>query len=214
LPSTTETDRLRIMWSAFSSDGPPDDEFWRRMSAPDNEIPVAVPLNVVLARTDDVAIALLGLQVYTTGLEFDLACRVRSGLRGRDLSELVFEHGRRTEGRLLLGVGFADGRRISNVEGRGPESDVVFHPGGGGGGDRSVDQSWWMSPLPPDGPLTFVVDCAALGVTETSTVIDGSLIARAAAGVVTLWPWNPPDHGDHGPPPPPDLPAGSWFGGT
>jgi hypothetical protein len=205
------------MWSSFGSEGP-DDEVSRRMSAPDNEIPVAVPLNVLLARTDDVAVALLGLQAYSTGLTADLAVRVRNGLHGRGLSELVFDHGPIMAGRLLLGVQFADGRRASNVPNPGAapdpwprsENDVVFHPGGGGGSDRSVDQSWWLSPLPPEGPLTFVISCGALGIPETSTVVDTGPIRRAASDVVTLWPWTRPDYGDR-PPPPPDVPEGSWF---
>ena len=56
-----------------------------------------------------------------------------------------------------------------------------------------------------------MLSCAALGIDETSTVVDGALIRRAAADVVTLWPWRRPDR-DRPPPSAPDLPAGSWFG--
>jgi hypothetical protein len=210
------------MWSSrFSSHDDPDPELIRRMSAPENEIPVAVPLNVVVARTDEVAVALLGLQVFTTGLSFDLALRKRSGRNGRELNEVLFDHGPHRPGGLMLGIELADGRRQSNVPGPGAghdpwprsDTDIVFHSGGGGGGDRAVDQSWWLSPLPPEGPLTLVVRCDALGIGETTTVIDATPISRAAAGVVTLWPWTPPDQGEYEPPPPPDLPPGSWFAG-
>lgn len=202
------------MWSAYAPDGEPDPDVLRRMSEPENEVPVAVPLNTVLARTDDAAIALTGLQVYSTGVSFQLAVRVRFPLEPahRGLSELVFDHGFPTADRLLLGVELADGRTASNVMGRPGRGDVVFHPGGGGGGQLSVDQSWWLSPLPPDGPLRLVISCAALGLPESSTVLDGSLIRRAAADVLTLWPWSAPDH-DRPPPPAPDLPADSWFAG-
>lgn len=210
------------MWSStFSASDGPDEEFIRRMSAPDNEIPVAVPLNVVLARTDDIALALLGLQVYTTGLSFDLALRARSGPDARALNEILFDHGPLTAGGFMLGVELADGRRQSNVPG--PDSgddprprsdtDIVLHPGGGGGGDRAVDQSWWLSPLPPEGPVTFVVRCGALGIEETATVVDATVIGRAAVDVVTLWPWTPPDYGERRPPRPPDVPGNSWFAG-
>jgi hypothetical protein len=70
------------MWTRSGGDGP-DEERYRRMSAPDNELPVALPLNTVLARTGDVAVALLGLQVHTTGLAFDLAVRVRPAAASR-----------------------------------------------------------------------------------------------------------------------------------
>jgi len=113
------------MWSSGGWSGDePDPEFFRRLSPPENEIPVAVPLNAVLGRTEDAAIALTGLQVYTTGVSFDLAVRVRSWPDDdhRGLSELV------------------------------------FHPAGGGGGQLSVDQSPWLSPVPPEGSVRF--DCS------------------------------------------------------
>src|SRR6478672_8432923 len=155
LPRGIRSETLPTMWSTgFGSHEPPDEEFFRRMSRPDNEIPVALPLNALLTRTDDVAVALVGLQVYTTGLAFQLAVRTRrwSDRDGRGLHEMVFGHGRGAGG-VLLGLEFADGRRVSNIHGFGPPdgSGIVFHPGGGGGDDRSVDQEWWLSPLPPEG---------------------------------------------------------------
>jgi hypothetical protein len=213
LSEFTGTDRLRIMWSVSPSERGPDDEFYRRMLLPDNEIPVALPLHVVLVRTADVAIVLLGLDVYTTGLRFDVAVRIREPVEGRDLSESVFMMGPATEGLFRLGVEYADGRRTA-IEGRaGSPDDVAIRAGAGSSSERSTDQSWWIHPLPPDGPLTFVVNCGALDIAETSTVIDGAPIAQAAASVVTLWPWSPPDFSDPGPPPPPEIPAGSWFAG-
>ena len=201
------------MWSSLFSAGDEENEdVVRRMSAPDNEIPVALPINAVVARTDEVAFALLGLQVYSTGVSFDLAVRARTGTENNELNEIVFEHGPPRAGRMMLGVELADGRRASNVHAGHAGGDVVFHGGGGGGGNRSVDQSWWLSPLPPEGPLTFVVRCGALGIEETRTVLDGAQINRAAADVVVLWPWQPPTaHWSERPPPPPDVPDDSWF---
>ena len=204
------------MWTAYGHDGEDPEEFHRRMSAPENEIPVALAVNVLLARSEDAAVALVGPQVYTTGVSFTLIVRARPSselARTRGLNELIWQHGPEA-GRFLLGIELADGRRAGGTRmGRG-ESDVVFHPGGGSGGEASVEQSWWLSPLPPEGPLTFVVRCPDLGIAETATELDGSAIRRAADDVVTLWPWSPPDRGERPPPPPPDLPAGSWFSGS
>jgi hypothetical protein len=212
----SETDRLRNMDSTtLGPDGRPTDEFLRLMGPPANQIPAAVPVNVVLHRSDDLAIALLALQVYSTGLNFDLVVRTRTSAVRESLTDLLFERPRRTtEGRFLLGVELADGRRLSNVEPHGPESGAVLEARGGGGGERSARQSWWLAPLPPEGPVTFVLRCDALGVAETSTVVDGDVIRRAVADVVTLWPWGRPALMDDIPAPlPPDLPAGSWFSG-
>lgn len=203
------------MWSPVgTSEEPPDEEYFRRMGAPENELAVAVPVNTVLARTGDVAIALQRLSVYTTGVSFDLVVRRRPDVAragGRDLNELVWGHGPEG-GRFLLGVEFADGRRPSNLGDRiGPEDGIVFTQGGGSGGMASVDQAWWLHPLPPDGPLRFVVRCPELGIDELSTVLDGAEIRAAARGVVVLWPWAPPDSGPPERAAPPDLPDDSWF---
>jgi hypothetical protein len=208
------------MWASYGTpeDGP-DEEFFRRMSAPENEIPVAVPLNTVLARTDDVAVALQRLSVYTTGVSFDLVVRLRPDAAragGRDLNEMLWGHGPAPDqGRFLMGVEFADGRRASNVSGRHgpvPGDEIVFTQGGGSGGMASVEQSWWLYPLPPQGPLRFVLRCPELGIDETSVVLDGAAIRAAADAVVVLWPWTPPPgSGPPEPPAPPDLPADSWF---
>ena len=205
------------MWSVpFTSDDGPDEEFYRRMSAPENEIPVALPQNLLLARTDDAAVALVGLQTYTTGVSFTLVVRVRPSaqqLAGRSLNDLVWEHGPGS-GRLMLGLELSDGRRVSTLRRPGAPEDVVFTSGGGSGGEASVEQSWWLSPLPPEGPLRFVVRLAELGIEETSVVLDGTAIRRAAEDVVTLWPWAPPPEHRHAEPPrPPDVPSDSWFAG-
>ena len=201
------------MWSAYG-DGPDEDEF-RRMSAPENELPVALPMNRLLARTDDLGIGLVGLQVYSTGLTFELAVRIRPSAagddRGRSLQELFWDHSPHRATRFLLGLEFGDGRRVTNL--RADADGIVFHQGGGGGGDTAIDQSWWLSPLPPPGPLRIVVRCDPLGVPETVTELDGSAVRAAAADVVELWPWEPPSAFRTPPPPaPPDVPPGSWFG--
>ena len=40
----------------------------------------------------------------------------------------------------------------------------------------------WVHPLPPDGPVTFVVSWLEQGVAETAVELDGAAI-REAAGV-------------------------------
>jgi hypothetical protein len=192
------------------------------MSAPDNEIPVAVPLNAVLARTEDVVLALLGLRVHTTGLAFDLAARVRPEAAGRvQLDDVLWGHRHGAGQAFLFGVEFSDGRRASTAvprtgvpaPGLASGGDVVLSQGGGSGGPTSVDQSWWLAPLPPEGPLRFVVRCEPLGITETSVELDGAVIRRAADGVIQLWPWAPPPEEQPPVPPLPDLPPDSWFAG-
>jgi hypothetical protein len=203
-----------MQFMGFPDDGA-DEEFLRRMSAPENEIPVAVPMNSVLVRTDHAALALLGLQVFTTGLSFELALRCRPSLLdvlGHDIGELLWGS-RGGPGQLLLGVEFADGRRASSLGGQ-EEADVWLNSAGASSGTLSAEQSWWLHPLPAEGPLRLIVRCDPLGMDETSTEIDGEAIRRAAADVVTLWPWVSPERAVRPPgPAAPDLPEGSWFRG-
>lgn len=201
------------MWGTGWSDEEPDDAALRRRSEPQNELPVALPQNVLLARTDDTVVALLGMHVYSTGLAFDLAVRVRPGsLSGTELHDVLW---RESPGAppLLLGLELADGTRVHNAAAdSGWGGDVVFTQRGGTGSEHSVDHAWWLSPLPPAGPLTVVVWCPELGLPETSSVLDGTAIRAAADGVVELWPWEPPRRPDPDRPRAPlEIPDDSWF---
>jgi hypothetical protein len=203
------------MWLTGAGGNGPDEEFFRRMGAPDNEIPVLLPVSALLARTDDVALALLGVHVYTTGLTFGLSLRVHPDAVARLGARTVWPHHRMWHDDLLVGVELVDGRRAT-AGGFGPlglpDQDVVLHQAGGGGGDTAYDQSYWLNPLPPEGPVRVVVRCGELGIEDISTELDGAAIRAAAEQVVELWPWAPPRH-DEPEPPPPDVPPGSWFAG-
>lgn len=200
------------MWSHAFSDGEPDPEFVRRMNKPENEVPVALPMNRLLSRTPDLAIALVGLQAYTTGVAFELVARAR-GLEDpaadNRLGSIFWGHAGAPS--FLLGVEFADGRRASSLPFPGRSGDIVFHQGGGSGGETAVDQQWWLSPLPPEGPLLVVARCPEIGLDETVLELDGAAIRRAGESAIVLWPYEPPVDRDPGPPPPPDVPSDSWF---
>lgn len=203
------------MWAAMGDGDGPGEEFLRRAHAPENEIPVALPTTVVVARTDDVAVALFGLQVSTTGVAFTLVVRVRPSsplAAAHALDGLIWQH-RPGGGQFLLGVELSDGRRASSRPLPRRDGGLVFHPGSGSSGEASVEQSWWLSPLPPDGSLRFVVRCPELGIEEAATELDASAIRRAADQVVTLWPWERPPEDRYVEPPTPEVPPESWFAG-
>jgi hypothetical protein len=197
--------------------------FARRMNPPENEIPVAVPISTLLARTDDIAIALIDVQAHTVGLRFDLAVRLRHEPRGsmRHKSYAMLNHyagGEDADQQFLLGVEFADGRTVTNFGHPGfgatpPDEDPEkpsLSPMGGGGGGRSYDQSYWLTPLPPAGPLVVVCAWSAFDLPESRTVVDGAAIAEAGSRAVVLWPWSPPEE-EPFEPPTPRVPEGGWF---
>jgi hypothetical protein len=47
---------------------------------------------------------------------------------------------------------------------------------------------YWIWPLPPAGPVTFVCQWPALGIPESRADVDAELILDAAARAVQLWP--------------------------
>ena len=72
-------------------------------------------------------------------------------------------------------------------------------PGSSGGNDRRYDSNFWVHPLPPDGPVTFVAAWPEHGVAETRAELDAAAIHAAVARAVTLWPEEPYSYPSRGP---------------
>jgi hypothetical protein len=159
----------------------------------------------VLFRSGDLAIAVLGLVVFSNGLELQVVMRRRQlpaepdpmhfhmrsrHARGGELPPEVFR----------FGVEYADGRKATNLGNPFPVGDeqptgpVLMERGGGGGG-RSWSFGYWLWPLPPPGPLRVVIEWPAEGVPLTDIELDGAVLAAAAAEVDVLWPGSEPSGG-------------------
>ena len=212
-----------------SSGEPPTPEqleqWHRRTSPPENEFPASLGLSTLLGRTDEAAVGISQVDAYSTGFRFTLSVRLRrprAELTHGGLYMLVGSHFRpgveiRTEDRLLLGIEYPDGRRASTLEdGRamGPAAldagtGLMFVQHGGGGDERSVDQTFWVSPLPPEGPVTVVLAWLGFGIPESRTVLDGGAIRAAADRSHLLWPPQPALEPQR--PPTPPRPSSGWF---
>jgi hypothetical protein len=201
-------------------------EQWRRwMSAPENEIPASLGLTVLLGRTDDAAVGITAIEAFSTGFRFTLAVRLRQlppELAHGGLFNLISSHihpGTEIplERRLLLGIEYADGRRASTLNqmrmpGPGAVADgeqLVLVQQGGGGGQHSVDQTYWVAPLPPDGPVVVVLAWPGFAIAESRTVLHGAAIRAAAASSHLLWPPQPVRKPPE--PPSPPRPSTGWF---
>ena len=196
----------------------------RRISAPDNEAPVAVAVSTVLARSPDAAVLLTSAVAYSTGTEFQLSIRTRPNgdRRTTPLFQLLHGHGLEEADpnqAFLLGVQFADGRRAMTGSRHGMpprndqsgEDEVVLAIGSSSGSDNTYDLNLWMSPLPPAGPVTLVCRWPELDINETTLTLDGAAIAAAGHAATELW---PPEIAEPAPEPPaPGLPDGGWFAG-
>lgn len=128
-----------------------------------------------------------------TVLEFRLTALAGHRSPGHGLGGALFGHGEQHD-QLLLGVEYADGRTGSNLSGFRVGLDLqldpstpILMPGGGGGGERSADVSYYLSPLPPPGPLRIITAWPSRGVAETVTEVPAGPLIEAATRVRVLW---------------------------
>jgi len=170
----------------------------------DAVIPASVPAEVVLIRTEQVAVAVGSVRAYPNGFEFTLQIRLRREAESSWAGHSdPFERHRPRRGtqlnddQLRLGILYADGRRAATtgVHYRPPDDDddgrLVLQQGGGGGSSCSQDWDFWIHPLPPDGPVILVGSWGEHGIAESRAELDGAAIRAAAGRAVTLWPEEP-----------------------
>ncbi|BCY09535.1 hypothetical protein L3i22_046230 [Actinoplanes sp. L3-i22] len=158
-----------------------------------------VAKEIILARGSDAVVAVSGIAAYPNGFAFTLTVVLRQEDRRGELFNQAFHRDFYDEdppspGFLRLGVQFADGAAASNL-GRHPHLDPSADPvgpllmhGSGGGGGRRYETSYWVWPLPPPGPMTFVCEWPAHAIGESRAEVDAELIRDAATRSVSLLP--------------------------
>src|SRR4051794_11567496 len=186
------------------------------MAAPENEVPVGITPVGQLAESETAWIGITALQVYTTGISLTLSIRIRS--EPPDLPYGVFEvlsHGGRykipPEQHLWLGGQYAEGT-MGTKHGPFPserfnQDRVHLLSGAGHGGNRAYDGQYWMAPIPPAGPLTFICTWPLCDIPETRTVVDAAPIREAHSRTCVLWPEEPREPEEPDAPSPPST----WF---
>lgn len=183
------------------ADVPPPDEPVEHRSPPwaemaPNVLPVSVPLDVVLVRTGDWAVWIGGAEVGPEGLQFTLTVQ---GRRTLDVRRMHGFHEPPEEGSRRFGVAFADGRRaIAWGPWAGPGADraapaIHLTPRGGSGSSHRWSQTFWLWPLPPEGPLTFAFAWPEQGLEESVAEVDGAPLRAASRRAIELWPDDRPD---------------------
>lgn len=183
---------------------PPEPEPYARQpwfGPPDNVVGAGVPIELILARTDDLALSLERFAAYPSGFGFSLVTRTRTEEIGWDLDQAFFgrpyqrrtyEEGKIPPQRLRFGIQFADGSKATNLQVSlgGPDEEPagpILMGGGGGGGGRRWDQDYWVWPLPPAGQLAFVCEWPAYGIPFTRVEIEAERIFESAPRAEVLW---------------------------
>jgi len=155
-------------------------------------LPGIVPIELVVAKTDDVAVCLTRIEGYPEGWAFDIVT-----MSQREIDE--YEHfrfdpfhvrGRMRGGEvpdefLRVGLQFSDGSKVTNLSsdsgyGAGPPTRPLLQAGGGGGSGGSWHIHHWAWPLPPEGSLTLVVEWPAQKIPLTRTELDAATVRDAA----------------------------------
>jgi hypothetical protein len=175
--------------------GRPGNSAWRR---PNGVIPGLAPIGLFLIRTDEIAVAVGSVHGYPNGFEFTVHARLRHRqfVWGKSPLDPLADPGtaQEPERALRLGVLYADGRRARTSSYRpipvdeADDEQLVLREVGTGGTDRQWDGQFWIHPLPPDGPVTFVVSWLLYEVAETRAELDSSVVREAAERAVILWP--------------------------
>ncbi len=180
---------------------------------PTNEIPVRVPLDLVLNRTEDLILWMSDVHVYSTGFVFTVCARERVGAAVLDMYGFGYPSWDGSSAPLLVGIEYADGTVTSNLP------CERFSTGLEHNGSASQAGSGWVSyfqhPLPARGPVRIVTAWPWFSVPEQVVEVDGRVLAEAATAVETLWPAipgsEPPTGGSDSRVLPLYLEPGGWF---
>ncbi len=157
------------------------------MGRPAGRLLAGVPLELVLAQSETVAVALSRLAACPDGFEAELATVVvgdddfdppwRPPVRGRRRGAPDEE--------MRFGVRYADGSKAElDAPWRAPGERAqgpVIHPAGGSGGEGEWRQELWFWPLPPRGPIAFALEWKAQGIELQLHEVDAQPLLDAAA---------------------------------
>ncbi|WP_414937272.1 hypothetical protein [Amycolatopsis sp. cmx-11-51] len=158
-------------------------------------VPAILPWSMPLGRAERTIVALRGIEVWPEAVSFQLSVYSRDLLPG-DPGEGLIDHRRVPDyNALLVGVLFPDGRRASSetisVPSASKPDQPVLRAQGLSGTSFHVDHEIFLWPLPPAGPLEFVVQWLDRDIEETHTSLEGTAIRNAAKEAGEIWPGLP-----------------------
>ena len=185
---------------------PPEPEQRERppwVGPPDEELGVVVPVERFLARTDRALVSIRALTAYRDG--FTVAVAIRRKPKPEDFDpRRMHLHGAMfgpfwgedvPDEFVRFGVQFADGSKATNLESpawvdseKVTKTPVMMPRGGGGGSHGAFDMTYWIWPLPPSGPLTFVCEWPSEAIGEQRAELDAGTVLEASGLVESIWP--------------------------
>lgn len=159
---------------------------------PQDEVGVLALSSFLLARTEEVVVAVRGITAYSDGLHLSVVVLFADEQKSEDLSYSMNDYSR-SPGRFRFGCVYADGRSATSGTRDAPVVEAA-------GGDLSVlmllrststgllwNGEYWLHPLPPPGPLVLGCRWPDRGIAETLVEIDPSPLLTAAASSAPVW---------------------------
>ncbi|GGP46993.1 hypothetical protein [Saccharothrix coeruleofusca] len=167
------------------------------LAAPPTEwvLPVTLPWQRVLGEGPHARVVLERLQCWPDGVGLDLLVFLRRSPRDRRGHASIFHHHpdrRPPAGGLRFGVLYADGRRVTNLDGARSDGQPALVSRGGHGGQFHFRHEVYLTPLPPEGAVTLFVAWPDQDIPETAVELDATAIRAAAAQAQEIWPDLPP----------------------
>lgn len=159
---------------------------------PAGVIPVTVPGDVILTRRTGLAVWAGAVAAFPEGFELTVLIQfdVQTGSPPGPIIDTVQLHEA-----AVLSVGFCDGRYRSvtrmglNRPAELSEGPHLTRVDGEADWSRgSVMDRWWVTPLPPPGPVELSVYLDAATEPSGTGQLDGAAIVRAASRAEVLWP--------------------------
>lgn len=178
----------------------PDDPYDIPRAAP--WIAGIVPLELVVARSDEAAVVASRIAAHPDGFELTLNSYIRPSASRRRLRRHhpMWSHDLDPSDPipdtfLRFGLAWPDGGRATNLDRWGrpwhdadaTEPEHSLEEQGGGGSDDEYTEQYWCRPLPTEGELHLVVEWPAYGIPETSAALDAALFTEAAARARPVW---------------------------
>jgi len=164
---------------------------------PSGTLPGVVALELVLAQSGRAAVYVPRLAVYPVGFELDVVTVTHP--EADSIDPLLFAapsaRGARAEERLRLGIAFGEGALTTNVGGAaerigaGEDGPLLVGVAGRdrGGRDGSWRRTFWVSPLPPPGPVRLSVAWPGAEIEPTEERIDAEEVLEAGRRAIVIF---------------------------
>ena len=157
-----------------------------------DEVGVLALGEFVLARTDEVAVALRHVIAHSDGLVLSVVVLFADEQKAEDLAWSLQDFGR-SPGRFRLGCAYADGARATTGQGDSPDVEVPGDPTpqlvllGSTSSPLRWSGDYWLHPLPPPGPLVLGCRWPDRRIAETLAQLEADPLLAAAEASHPIW---------------------------